>query len=262
MSALHSSGDWQVHHSKKYNASYWFNSATGETSWSKPSGLLVSATKDTKVPSATKSSDEDEPRAKRFRSLGAEDVAQQAPRPAGAKVAIIVPFRDLHVEQKRSEHLKRFVPEMSRCVCLRSSRYDFDVWCSHRFLDGHEFVIYIIEQSDDKKEFNRGKLLNAGFHIASAEGCRVFIFHDVDLMPSAELLSYYTTVPTGKSPVHIARVWNRYNSNDKYFGGIISFSKEQFEEINGYPNNFWGWGGEDDELMKRAQEVRNADGST
>ncbi|CAM9311977.1 unnamed protein product, partial [Ectocarpus fasciculatus] len=170
-------------------------------------------------------------------------------------VAIIVPFRDLHVEQKRSEHLKRFVPEMSRCVCLRSSRYDFDVWCSHRFLDGHEFVIYIIEQSDDKKEFNRGKLLNAGFHIASAEGCRVFIFHDVDLMPSAELLSYYTTVPTGKSPVHIARVWNRYNSNDKYFGGIISFSKEQFEEINGYPNNFWGWGGEDDELMKRAQEV-------
>ena len=123
------------------------------------------------------------------------------------------------------------------------------------FLDGYEFVIYIIEQSDDKKQFNRGKLLNAGFKIACAEGCNVFIFHDVDLMPSAELRLYYTTVPTGKSPVHIARVWDRYNSNDKYFGGIVAFSKEQFEEINGYPNNFWGWGGEDDELMKRAQEV-------
>ena len=33
---------------------------------------------------------------------------------AGPKIAIIVPFRDLHVEQKRSEHLRKFIPEMSR----------------------------------------------------------------------------------------------------------------------------------------------------
>ncbi len=25
--------------------------------------------------------------------------------------------------------------------------------------------------------------------------------------------------------------------------------------MNGYPNNFWGWGGEDDELRKRLKEV-------
>ncbi len=25
--------------------------------------------------------------------------------------------------------------------------------------------------------------------------------------------------------------------------------------MNGYPNNFWGWGGEDDELFKRLKEV-------
>ncbi len=25
--------------------------------------------------------------------------------------------------------------------------------------------------------------------------------------------------------------------------------------MNGYPNNFWGWGGEDDELLKRLKEV-------
>ena len=30
------------------------------------------------------------------------------------KVAIIVPFRDLHHEQKRAEHLARFIPEMAR----------------------------------------------------------------------------------------------------------------------------------------------------
>lgn len=167
-----------------------------------------------------------------------DDTEEEEPENClGPKVAIIVPFRDLHTAQKRSEHLKRFVPEMSQ------------------FLSTRNFVIYIIEQSDDKKEFNRGALLNTGFKIAAAEDADIFIFHDVDLMPSAELLSFYTTIPTGKSPVHIARVWNRYNGNDKYFGGIVAFSKTQYEDMNGYPNNFWGWGGEDDELMKRAQEV-------
>jgi hypothetical protein len=37
---------------------------------------------------------------------------------AGPKVAIIVPFRDLHVEQKRSEHLRAFVPAMTRYFCI------------------------------------------------------------------------------------------------------------------------------------------------
>ena len=29
------------------------------------------------------------------------------------------------------------------------------------------------------------------------------------------------------------------------------FNKKLFEEVNGYPNNFWGWGGEDDALLNR-----------
>jgi predicted glycosyltransferase involved in capsule biosynthesis len=116
-------------------------------------------------------------------------------------------------------------------------------------------VIYIIEQSADGREFNRGKLLNIGFKLACSDNCNIFIFHDVDLMPSAELHRYYTTIPTDKKPVHIARRWNRYSNNPSYFGGIVAFSKQQFSDINGYPNNFWGWGGEDDELKKRADEV-------
>jgi len=40
-----------------------------------------------------------------------------------------------------------------------------------------------------------------------------------------------------------------------YFGGITSFSSHQFTALNGYPNNFWGWGGEDDELRKRMETV-------
>lgn len=121
----------------------------------------------------------------------------------------------------------------------------------------NDFHIYIIEQSDDNRKFNRGKLLNIGFAQAQQEGCEIFIFHDVDLIPSSDLLPAYTTLPDASGPVHIARVWNRYSVNKAYFGGIVSFSASQFRQINGFPNNYWGWGGEDDEMKRRVDMVRN-----
>ena len=81
------------------------------------------------------------------------------------------------------------------------------------------------------------QLLNIGFDLALNDGCNVFIFHDVDLIPSKDLLPQYTGVPTA-GPCHIASVWSRYNNNDKYFGGIVSFTRSQFERINGFLNNF------------------------
>lgn len=158
------------------------------------------------------------------------------------KVAVIVPFRDLHAEQKRSAHLLQFIPYMMKFLNPKTNYQ-------------HEYKIYIIEQSVDNRKFNRGKLLNIGYDIAQKEGFNLFIFHDVDLLPSDDLLEYYTALPhTG--PCHIARVWNRYNNNEKYFGGIVAFTKEQFSSINGFPNTFWGWGGEDDEMIKRVEAVK------
>lgn len=139
------------------------------------------------------------------------------------KVAIVVPFRDLQSEQQRSKQLSAFVPAMSKFMMQRKV----------------PFKIFIIEQSDDGKKFNRGKLLNVGFDLACREGYTIFVLHDVDLLPSDDLLPYYVTLPS--APVHIARVWrDRYAVNLDYFGGIVTFSKEQFETVNGYPNNFWG----------------------
>ena len=37
-----------------------------------------------------------------------------------------------------------------------------------------------------------------------------------------------------------------------YFGGVTALTKEQFERVNGFPNNYWGWGGEDDDLRIRS----------
>jgi len=167
-------------------------------------------------------------------------------------VAIIVPFRDLHSEQKRSEHLSKFVPHM----------IEFLGNLQHKEKTISDFHIYIVEQSDDQRKFNRGKLLNIGFDLARKHkrGTNnnntkhdVFVFHDVDLLPSTQLNEAYARFPT--VPHHIARCWDRYSNNPKYFGGIVSFSSSDYKRINGYPNTFWGWGGEDDELQLRCNAL-------
>jgi predicted glycosyltransferase involved in capsule biosynthesis len=141
------------------------------------------------------------------------------------KIALIVPFRN------RDNQLNEFIEFMNG------------------YLYGFNYKIFIIEQSDDSRKFNRGQLLNCGFEYAKKWGADNFIFHDVDLLPSEELKQYYISKP--KIPIHIASVWNRYGNNPKYFGGIVAFNYKDFKKINGYPNNYWGWGGEDDALFKR-----------
>lgn len=152
-------------------------------------------------------------------------------------VAIIVPFRS--PPAVRDEQLSRFVAHMAG------------------FLDGADWRMYVVAQSPDRRKFNRGKLLNAGYIRALEDGCGRFVFHDVDLLPSRGLLPAYLAGPEAP-PLHIARAWGRYPGRD-YAGGATSWSAAQFEAINGYPNTYWGWGGEDDETMRRCRAVHGRD---
>ncbi|CAM9594997.1 unnamed protein product [Choristocarpus tenellus] len=208
--------------SHKYSTTYYFDTQTGLSQWTHPKGggMYVDGSSVSTRP------------AKRAR---ANDISLPVGTP---HVAIIVPFRDQDAAQNRGAHLSCFVPYMES------------------FLErqGVTFHIFIVEQSVDGRKFNRGKLLNAGFDMARKTGCSVFVFHDVDLLPSDELGRWYVTTP--HQPVHIARVWNRYSNNPKYFGGVVAFNQIDYEAINGFPNTFWGWGGEDDEMYNRTTEVK------
>tara|TARA_B110000211_G_scaffold92073_2_gene107316 strand:+ start:21011 stop:21751 length:741 start_codon:yes stop_codon:yes gene_type:complete len=150
------------------------------------------------------------------------------------KIAIIVPYRE-DKNQDRKGQLKKFLTYMP--VFLKRTNYK----------------IYVIEQSNDGKRFNRGKLLNIGFQLAIKDGCTILITHDVDLLPNAELLPYYATYP--KCPIHIANVWKDKYSYPEFIGGVFSLTPKLVQKINGFPNNFWGWGGEDDALYDRLVKV-------
>jgi hypothetical protein len=150
------------------------------------------------------------------------------------KLAIIVSYRDNPFQNRRLQ-LETFVPFMTDYLRQLSAHYDFH--------------IIIVEQAEDGRKFNRGQLLNIGFQIAKTQGYDYHIFHDIDLLPNEDLLGYYGFYP--HSPLHLAAVWKKYQHLPLFLGGVCSFTTEQFQTLNGYPNNFWGWGGEDEELYHR-----------
>ena len=82
------------------------------------------------------------------------------------------------------------------------------------------------------------------------------IFHDVDLLPSAGLLPWYTDPPICGRPTHIAApsTWTKYampGYEEVFFGGVTALHPDDFERANGFPNEYWGWGMEDDQLRLR-----------
>ena len=39
-----------------------------------------------------------------------------------------------------------------------------------------------------------------------------------------------------------------------YFGGVSAMSVKHFKLVNGFSNQFWGWGGEDDDMFNRVHD--------
>lgn len=100
--------------------------------------------------------------------------------------------------------------------------------------------------------FNRASLINAGFSLVK-DDFDYIAMHDVDLLPVNSALSY--AFPAD-GPMHIAapELHPQYHY-EKFIGGILLMTSKHFEQVNGMPNKYWGWGMEDDALYARLMDA-------
>jgi hypothetical protein len=156
-----------------------------------------------------------------------------------ARLSIVVPYRD------RPEQLARFVPHLN--AYFTRDKLDKDI----------PWRLTIVEQAAGK-DFNRGLLKNIGFLLTEAEADYV-CFHDVDYLPiwadyrppdrptrivwhGAELAPLF--------PGSADAITHDYQT---FFGGVVLFPTADFRRINGYSNDYWGWGFEDNDAAERCR---------
>ncbi|KAM4609555.1 beta-1,4-galactosyltransferase 3-like, partial [Discoglossus pictus] len=100
--------------------------------------------------------------------------------------------------------------------------------------------------------FNRAKLLNIGVREAlRLNDWDCVILHDVDLVPENDFNLY---ICDEDSPKHLASAMDKFMYSLPYwtyFGGVSAVTPEQYMKMNGFPNTYWGWGGEDDDIALR-----------
>lgn len=143
----------------------------------------------------------------------------------GRRLALIVPVRD------REAHLAILIP------ALRAKLQEQAI----------DFRIIVVEQEPGRL-WNKGAMINTGMRHA-ADGCDYYCLHDVDAIP----LEANYLCPS--QPVRLVTNLVESRHGDarppRYFGGAITVSREQAHAANGFSNNYWGWGKEDDDFLFR-----------
>uniref|UniRef100_A0A8C3NGF3 Beta-1,4-galactosyltransferase n=1 Tax=Geospiza parvula TaxID=87175 RepID=A0A8C3NGF3_GEOPR len=125
----------------------------------------------------------------------------------------------------------------------------------HPFLQRQQlhYGIYVVHQAGNCT-FNRAKLLNVGVKEAlKDEDWDCLFLHDVDLIPENDH-NLYTCDPW--NPKHASVAMNKFGYSlpyPQYFGGVSALTPDQYMKINGFPNEYWGWGGEDDDIATRVR---------
>jgi hypothetical protein len=154
------------------------------------------------------------------------------------RLAIVVPYRE------RRQHLDQFEPHM-RAYFARD-KLDKDI----------DYRVLIVEQ-EVGLPFNRGAPKNAGFLLAEAQS-DYCCFHDIDYLP---IWADYSPVdrPTPivwygaeERPIAPRRTNLVAKHNlDLFFGGALIVPNGIVRAVNGYSNDYWGWGYEEEDIKAR-----------
>jgi len=152
------------------------------------------------------------------------------------RLAVILPYNEQHIENF-TNHFKSMVPE------------------------GDIYYKLIFMKQKSNRPLNKGKLFNIGYMLHK-DKFDYFCFHDADLMPISDECDYSFE----EKPISLVGMRNKIEFGDQekvqnfddytlpyeeYFGGAVLFTKNHFQEVNGYSNEYWGVGYEDYDLLLR-----------
>jgi len=153
------------------------------------------------------------------------------------RLAVILPYNKRYIENF-TEHFRATVQEGA---------------------DLYYKLCFIKQKSN--RPLNKGKLFNIGYMLHK-DRFDYFCFHDSDLIPISDECDYsFEEKPISlvgmRNPILFGDQEKVQNFDDyslpydEYFGGAVLFSKEHFQEVNGYSNEYWGVGYEDYDLLLR-----------
>jgi len=138
------------------------------------------------------------------------------------KNIILIPYRN------REKHLKYWIentyPKLNKVL--------------------ENLEVLVIEQSEDNKLFNRGKVLNVGFKYYDEDEYNYFT-HDIDHNP--------INVDIYNHKINNNNILSIKSAHNISLGGIIKFKGTVYKKINGFRNDYWGWGIEDRDLYYRSK---------
>lgn len=147
------------------------------------------------------------------------------------RLAVVIPYRD------RMQQLQAMLPITADCI--QRSLADAS--------------IFIIEQAPGM-HFNRGALLNAGALFLAGSSYDCLVFHDVDTVCTSGPHNVAYSCPSGRVPLHLTPPGLHPRDDfPEFLGGNIVFTQEQFRIVNGFQHSFWGWGKEDNNMVRRLQ---------
>jgi hypothetical protein len=142
------------------------------------------------------------------------------------RLTVVIPIRD------REAHLRELLPKLHET--LQAQRLNYQV---------------LVVEQDQGARFNRGKLLNVGVHYAAAKS-DYYCLHDVDMIPLEA--NYLAPSQPFRLVNQLETTWRGSSVfADHYFAGAIAIRKEQIFAANGFSNEYWGWGKEDDDFHFR-----------
>jgi hypothetical protein len=160
------------------------------------------------------------------------------------KTYIVIPYKNTNEKYKKA--LDLFIEPYYEYV--KSQLSNFEIMIIEQ-LNGSintnlpEYYTNII--NDNNREFfNLGRTINIGYDIVKDKinDEDIYFFQALDLLPNDVNYNIIKTTKFFES---------RFPSEGYHHYKLIAFKSEDFKKVNGFSNQYWGWGREDDDMIFR-----------